>query len=69
MSEPSPPTENSDGWHQPDHLQYAEAELASQLPIEGDYHTSEHRYFDSEEEAKHYTRYRYHYYYDYYGQR
>jgi len=63
-SESLPPMEGGGTWSGPDHLQYAEAHLVSQLPATGDYHSRYQCHFDSEEEAKHYTRYRYHQYFD-----
>ncbi|WDE13475.1 alkaline phosphatase family protein [Thalassomonas haliotis] len=66
-SEALPVLEGNSDWSKADHLQQAEASLASQLPVEGDYHSHyQGKGQDDESEVKRYSRYRYHHYY--YGQ-
>ncbi|OZG71118.1 phosphoesterase [Hahella sp. CCB-MM4] len=63
-SEATPPSEGSGGWNKADHLQNAEAELTSQLSLEGDYHSRYDQNYENQDEAKKYSRDRYHRYYD-----
>ncbi len=62
-SEAPPTMEGGGSWGAPDHLQQAECDLCSRLPVKEDYHSHYHHHYEYEDDAKRYARERYHRYY------